>query len=202
MPVFEMTNATSPGVIIEATMICWCESSCAPQGTPNSGNFCCASRATIADAPKPKNSIVLAASSKVDGLGERVLVEMVASPIETGDGVVEDLLHHDIRRIGCEQDRMGGRRAERQALRQAQLEVLEAAATDRDAEADHGGLADAGRLGGLGNRGAEDAARIGEDQVGDFAIGLAQVAARHPHHFEDVLLLDARRDRTVGHAPV
>ena len=50
-PVFEITTATSPGCIIEAIISCWWESVCAPQGTPNSGNFCWASRATMPDAP-------------------------------------------------------------------------------------------------------------------------------------------------------
>ena len=50
-PVFDITTATSPGRIIDATMICWWVSTWAPQGTPNSGNFCWASRATIPDAP-------------------------------------------------------------------------------------------------------------------------------------------------------
>src|SRR6218665_22203 len=61
-PVLEMATTASSGFSIEAAISCWCESWCAMQGTPNRGNFCCASSATMPDAPKPKNSMRLALS--------------------------------------------------------------------------------------------------------------------------------------------
>jgi hypothetical protein len=47
VPVLEIATATSPGFNSEATITCWRESISTPRGTPNSGNFCWASMATI-----------------------------------------------------------------------------------------------------------------------------------------------------------
>ena len=44
---------------------------------------------------------------------------------------------------------MGRRRPQGKAVREAQLEILEPGAADGDAEADDGGLADAGEIGRL-----------------------------------------------------
>ena len=99
---------------------------------------------------------------------------MPPRPVEAGQRVFEDLLRDRAEPIPVGNHRVGRGPAERQALREAQPELLKARVASRDTKADDGRLAHAGKLRNPRQARFEDASRIAQHEIGDLGLRFAQ----------------------------
>src|SRR4051812_6917482 len=81
---------------------------------------------------------------------------------------------------------MGRRRAEGEALRQADLQVLKSAAADGGGESKNRWLADFGKHCRLAYCRVHDAARIIQHDISDLSVGFAQVRAHRADYLDDI----------------
>ena len=113
-----------------------------------------------------------------DGTLQRLRVELLAHLHQRMQGGVEDLQAEVGDRVILVNRELAEAGAGSQALRQLQLEVLEAAATDGATEAHDGRLADADTMRQLGHGAVHHRCRIEQDVIGHLELGLAQQVAR------------------------
>ncbi|MNC41550.1 hypothetical protein D3C75_903200 [compost metagenome] len=114
-------------------------------------------------------------------------------------GGVEDLQAEVGQRVFLVDGELAEAGAGGQALRQLELEVLEAAAADGAAEAHDGRLADADLMGEVGHRAMHDGRRVLQHVVGDLEFRLAQQGAglgnvlQQIHGADSVMIGKSRR---------
>ena len=113
------------------------------------------------------------AREDVDRPLERGPVEMAPRPVEAGQRIFEDLVGDRAKPIPVGNHRVGRGPAERQALGEAQLELLKARVASRDAKADDGRLADPRQRRNLRQARFEDASRIAQHEIGDLGLRFA-----------------------------
>ena len=113
-----------------------------------------------------------------DGALQRLGVELLAHFHQRVQGGVEDLQAEVGDRVVLVNRELTETGPGSQALRQLQLEILEAAATDGTAKTHDGRLADANTMRQLGHGAVHHRCRIEQDVIGHLELGLAQQVTR------------------------